>query len=181
MGTTHRITKDFHRLARTIESFSDGQAKVVLGNDDENDRVETIFRFEVDIMPNGGPYQGGTFRFEFCVENECQWPREPPIIRCLTDIYHPNIDHLDRDNCSNVCVSVLDRGMWSYQFDFETCVQALLFLFYEPNFDDALSPICCSDEDFQELVQISLKGGTIDGFQFSPNIGRINNVLQEIT
>lgn len=141
-----------------------------------------VLCFTISCIDNQSP-----FLFQISVENEAQWSQEPPIIRCLTDIYHPNIDHLDQDLVtSNVCVSVLDHGTWSGQCDFETCVQALLFLFYEPNFDDALSPICCSDENFQELVQISLKGGTIDGFGFRPNEGwvkkkNVNNVVKKIT
>lgn len=45
----------------------DGQARIVMegesGAHDSNEE-ENKFRFEVDITPSGGPYQGGTFRFE---------------------------------------------------------------------------------------------------------------------
>lgn len=109
--------------------------------------------------------------FQIVVENENRWPQDPPTVRCLTDIYHPNIDNFDEGEYSNVCVNALDLCNWDSQFDFETCIQSLLFLFYEPNFDDVLSLICCSDENFQELVQTSLKGGIVDGIPFKPNEG----------
>lgn len=174
MGTTHKVVKDFYRLVKNISSFSDGQAKILENEDSSTDPDVgqfAKFAFEVDITPNGGPYLGGTFRFKIVVENENRWPQDPPTVRCLTDIYHPNIDNFDEGEYSNVCVNALDLCTWDSQFDFETCIQALLFLFYEPNFDDVLSLICCSDENFQELVQTSLKGGIVDGIPFKPNEG----------
>lgn len=174
MGTTHKVVKDFYRLVKNISSFSDGQAKILENEDSSTDPdvgQDAKFAFEVDITPNGGPYLGGTFRFKIVVENENRWPQDPPTVRCLTDIYHPNIDNFDEGEYSNVCVNALDLCTWDSQFDFETCIQALLFLFYEPNFDDVLSLICCSDENFQELVQTSLKGGIVDGIPFKPNEG----------
>lgn len=174
MGTTHKVVKDFYRLLKNITSFSDGQAKILENEGSPTDPdvgEDAKFAFQVDITPNGGPYLGGTFRFKIVVENENRWPQDPPTVRCLTDIYHPNIDNFDEGEYSNVCVNALDLCTWDSQFDFETCIQSLLFLFYEPNFDDVLSLICCSDENFQELVQTSLKGGIVDGIRFKPNEG----------
>ena len=111
------------------------------------------------------------------VEDVSRWPQDPPVVRCLTNIYHPNIDQFDETDSSNICVNVLDLCTWTSHCDLETCIQAVLFLFYEPNFDDVLSLVCCSDENFQELVQESLRGGVVDGIPYQPNEGWMKRKL----
>ena len=40
--------------------------------------------------PTGSPYAGGSFKLEILVPD--RYPFEPPKIRFITPIYHPNID-----------------------------------------------------------------------------------------
>ena len=47
-----------------------------------------------------------------------------------------------------------------------------MFLLYEPNFDDALSPLCIREAEFEENVKISIYGGEIEDARcFEPNYG----------
>lgn len=99
------------------------------------------------------------------------------MIHCLTEIYHPNIDPtVYETDCNNVCVSLLDD--WQDNNDLEDCVQALLFLLYNPNTEDPLSPYFSpgiTEEEFEDNVRLSLEGGTVDDFIFETNIGYIEN------
>jgi len=47
-----------------------------------------------------GFYKGGRFTFSFAVGPS--YPHEPPKVKCLTQVYHPNID-LE----GNVCLNIL--------------------------------------------------------------------------
>lgn len=108
-------------------------------------------------------------------------PEVPPAIHCLTRIYHPNIDPtITETDVSNICVNLLDD--WSESNDLEDCVQALLFLFHNPNIEDPLSPYFDPSgtyEDFQENVLLSLEGKEVDEIAFETNYGYIENGIVE--
>ena len=58
--------------------------------------------------PRDTPYEGGTFLLEVIVPD--RYPFEPPKIRFLTPVYHPNIDSGGR-----ICLDTLKmppRGSW---------------------------------------------------------------------
>ncbi|CAG2203211.1 UBC12 [Mytilus edulis] len=109
---------------------------------------------------------------------ELFYPILQPDIKCITPIYHPNIDTLepdDNDLISNVCVSMLDD--WKPVNGLDDCIQALLYLFYQPNTKDSLrlADGDISENQFLENVQSSLKGGTVEGCYFHPNYGWVEN------
>ena len=91
-----------------------------------------------------------------------RFPDEVPEVSCSTEVLHPNID--PTGDTANVCLSLLDE--WESSFGLEDCVQGLLFLLYEPNQEDPLSPYFCGDmsENFYREVRISLTGRTHNGF-----------------
>ena len=110
------------------------------------------------------------FQFELYVDS---YPESTPKIICKTPIYHPNIDTIgDCFEDTNVCVSLLDD--WSEDNSIDDCVQALLFLFYNPNLQDPLCPIICpetTEDEFGQNVKISLEGGDVEGVPFERNYG----------
>ena len=153
------VAKDFHQLMKSIASFSNSQAEVC-------DYEENIEAFEVEILPNDGFYCGGKFNFRVTLKD---YPDRAPSVRCVTQIYHPNIDNETGD----ICLNLFDE--WTATSTLEDCVQGLLFLLYNPNLDDPLSPLfdpeCDNDfDDFAENVRLSLEGGEVEGCTFERNL-----------
>ena len=63
-------------------------------------------------------------------------PEMAPIVRCTTDIYHPNIDRYSVSGSTNVCLNLFDE--WQPDFGLQDVVQGLLFLLHNPEPGDAL-------------------------------------------
>lgn len=87
----------------------------------------------------------------------------------MTKIYHPNIDCMEEED--NVCLNILDSG-WSQDLHLEDLVHGLLFLLYNPNLSDPLSPLFDSEttyEEYAENVKKSLQGAEIEDFKFDFN------------
>ena len=105
------------------------------------------------------------------------------MVRCETDIFHPNIDTKNTEvqaTESNVCLDLFSFGEWKKNFGFENIVAGLVYLLYNPNLDSQL----CSyynfdlhvldyarddDESFKTKVQMYLRGEEVDGIKFSPD------------
>ncbi|XP_052790340.1 uncharacterized protein LOC128224513 [Mya arenaria] len=164
MGT--RLMKDFHRLMKRIERISIGQAKLGKVNWDEDTSV-----FIITIQPSSGYYKGGFFDFQVSVPDG--YPNESPVVYCLTNIYHPNIDTSDCNDptCTNVCLNFFDLAEVSCGF--EGIVHGLIFLLKNPNIEDPLSPYFESGVDdaetFEENVKAYMKGDDVDGIPFGKN------------
>uniref|UniRef100_UPI0037E92850 ubiquitin-conjugating enzyme E2 T n=1 Tax=Semicossyphus pulcher TaxID=241346 RepID=UPI0037E92850 len=80
------------------------------------------------------PYEGGLFSLEIKVPE--RYPFEPPKIRFLTPIYHPNIDTLGR-----ICHDALKlppKGAWKPSLNISTVLTCIQLLMAEPNPDDPL-------------------------------------------
>lgn len=62
--------------------------------------------FKIDLSgPEGTPYENGEYKLELFLPAD--YPMQPPKIRFLTKIYHPNIDKLGR-----ICLDVL-KDKWT--------------------------------------------------------------------
>ncbi|TKS77650.1 Ubiquitin-conjugating enzyme E2 T [Collichthys lucidus] len=80
------------------------------------------------------PYEGGLFSLEIKVPE--RYPFEPPKIRFLTPIYHPNIDTSGR-----ICHDALKlppKGAWRPSLNISTVLTSIQLLMAEPNPDDPL-------------------------------------------
>nr|XP_023689856.1 ubiquitin-conjugating enzyme E2 T [Paramormyrops kingsleyae] len=80
------------------------------------------------------PYEGGVFSLEIKVPE--RYPFEPPKIRFLTPIYHPNID-----NGGRICLDALKlppKGAWRPSLNISTVLTSIQLLMAEPNPDDPL-------------------------------------------
>jgi ubiquitin-conjugating enzyme E2 M len=65
---------------------------------------DDILNFLLHIEPDEGMYKGGKFSFSFVINQN--FPHDPPKVKCLQKIYHPNID-----TQGNVCLNIL-RDEW---------------------------------------------------------------------
>ena len=78
----------------------------------------------------GSPYEGGVFKLELFLPDP--YPMEPPKVRFLTKIYHPNVDKLGR-----ICLDVL-KDKWSPALGIRTVLISIQALLSSPEPDDPL-------------------------------------------
>ncbi|ORY83830.1 NEDD8-conjugating enzyme UBC12 [Protomyces lactucae-debilis] len=125
--------------------------------------AEDLLNFEVTIIPDEGMYKGGSFRFSFHVNSN--YPHEPPKVKCLQKIYHPNID-LE----GNVCLNIL-REDWKPVLNLNSIMVGLQFLFIEPNASDPLNKDAANElnrdkERFRRAVKQSMAGQRVGNEAF---------------
>ncbi|XP_056897921.1 ubiquitin-conjugating enzyme E2 T-like isoform X4 [Takifugu flavidus] len=95
------------------------------------------------------PYEGGIFTLEIKVPE--RYPFEPPNIRFLTPIYHPNID-----NSGRICHDALKlppKGAWRPSLNISTVLTSIQLLMAEPNPDDPLMADIGVMEDNKENIE----------------------------
>ncbi|KAL6768652.1 RCE1 [Auxenochlorella protothecoides x Auxenochlorella symbiontica] len=125
--------------------------------------------FDVVLTPDEGMYRGGAFLFTFTVPPT--YPHDPPKVKCLTKVYHPNID-LE----GNVCLNIL-REDWKPVLTISSLIYGLNFLFLAPNPDDPLNKEAAeamqnAPSTFARHVSVTItRGGTIGGEYFPPARG----------
>jgi len=86
--------------------------------------------------PNDSPYVDGLFQLTITVPDK--YPFEPPSVRFVTPIYHPNIDSDGR-----ICLDTLKMqpyGSWSPSINLNTLLLTIRVLMGNPNPDDGLVP-----------------------------------------
>ncbi|XP_064635252.1 ubiquitin-conjugating enzyme E2 T-like [Lineus longissimus] len=86
------------------------------------------------IGGEGTPYEGGIFKLEVNISD--RYPFEPPKVKFVTPIYHPNID-----NGGRICLDSLKmppKGAWKPSLNISTILTQIQQLMAEPNPDDPL-------------------------------------------
>mmetsp|Transcript_15051 Transcript_15051/g.44607 ORF Transcript_15051/g.44607 Transcript_15051/m.44607 type:complete len:151 (-) Transcript_15051:140-592(-) len=87
--------------------------------------------FHIEMVgPDGTPYHGGKYKLELFLPEG--YPMEPPKVRFLTKIYHPNIDKLGR-----ICLDVL-KDKWSPALQIRTVLLSIQALLSAPEPSDPL-------------------------------------------
>lgn len=85
--------------------------------------------------PPGSPYEGGCFTLHISIPDS--YPIEPPNVRFVTKIYHPNIDDQGR-----ICLDTLklkqDGSGWTPILNIASLLKTIRLLLSEPNADDGL-------------------------------------------
>jgi ubiquitin-conjugating enzyme E2 T len=86
--------------------------------------------------PEGSWYEEGTFELDVSVPD--RYPFEPPQVRFVTPIFHPNIDDGGR-----ICLDTLKtgpHGAWAPSVNVSTLLTSIRLLMAHPNADDGLMP-----------------------------------------
>eukprot|EP00903_Cladosiphon_okamuranus_P022322 g20528.t1 len=86
--------------------------------------------------PEDTPYERGTFLLDLQIPD--RYPFEPPKVRFVTPIYHPNIDSGGR-----ICLDTLKMrpaGSWAPSMNVPTLLTTIRLLMAHPNGDDGLMP-----------------------------------------
>ncbi|KAK4472672.1 hypothetical protein MN116_003903 [Schistosoma mekongi] len=150
------VWRQLSELICVIEIETNGQAKIISwdnNNDDVNQSDEIHFR--VNILPNEGLYAHAEYEFDITIRLDHNG--ETPVVRCLSHIYHPNIE--DYDIGGAVCLNLFQN--WNIEMGLKAIINGLLFLFYEPNEQDPINErfTIPYGSSFQQAVIESLQGG----------------------
>ncbi|XP_023942683.1 ubiquitin-conjugating enzyme E2-22 kDa [Bicyclus anynana] len=110
-----RIKREFKEVMNS-EEVAGGYIKLALVNDSWTELQGTI------VGPPDTPYEGGTFQLEIKVPET--YPFNPPKIRFVTKIWHPNVSSVT----GAICLDIL-KDQWAAALTLRTVllsIQALL-------------------------------------------------------
>ena len=96
---------------------------------DENDLTKWKGRVE---GPKGTPFEGGYFHFKINIPEN--YPFEPPEVKMITKVYHPNIN----SQTGNICVNILKKDNWTSTNSIQLVLLSLQGLLTKPNPDSPL-------------------------------------------
>lgn len=84
------------------------------------------------IGPSDSPYENGTFHLDVIFPKN--YPFDPPKVKFITKIYHPNIN-----SNGSICIDIL-KNNWSPALSIVKVLLSITSLLTEPNADDPLAP-----------------------------------------
>ena len=90
-----------------------------------------LFDFIVRFQPKDGFWKRGHFDFHFHITED--FPFMPPVVKCETRIWHPNIDE-----SGAVCLNILKKN-YTPVTPLASLVVGLQYLLISPNPDDPLN------------------------------------------
>jgi hypothetical protein len=89
------------RLAKDLAEIDSGAVAQLTAVDASGRNVQALL---LKVSPEQGLWKGASF--DFTVDVPDDYPHNPPKVKCVTKIYHPNIDRE-----GNVCLNIL-RAEW---------------------------------------------------------------------
>ena len=102
---------------------------ITAGPIDESDLTKWKGRVE---GPKGTPFEGGYFHFKINIPEN--YPFEPPEVKMVTKVYHPNIN----SQTGNICVNILKPDKWTSTNSIQLVLLSLQGLLTKPNPDSPL-------------------------------------------
>ena len=164
------LWEQYKDLAKSVDSITDGRGSASV---EENNCLENIF-VTFYMWKNAGFFRGATIEFALKV-NTSAYPSVPPIVTCLTEIYHPDIrfSNYYEDDDGSVYLSLVEN-CWNSHCTLKDIARALFDLVTDPDIDSTGSYnrrfYCVSSEEYEQNVRLSLRGESIDGVSFSRNL-----------
>lgn len=119
MGDKGRIKKELTELSRDTKSGVCVEVK----SEDMHELEGTI------SGPSGTAYEGGTYKISISIPRA--YPFEPPKMKFLTKIWHPNIS----SQTGAICLDIL-KDQWSPALTIKTALLSLQALLCSPEPDD---------------------------------------------
>ncbi len=86
--------------------------------------------------PPETPFEKGWFKLDFQIDQN--YPINPPKVKFLTKIFHPNI-HFES---GEICLDILKANYWSPAWTLESLSRAIVNLLVNPNADSPLNCDC---------------------------------------
>ena len=102
---------------------------IIAGPIDENDLTKWKGRVE---GAKGTPFEGGYFHFKINIPEN--YPFEPPEVKMITKVYHPNIN----STSGKICVNILKKEVWAPTNSIQSVLLSLQGLLTKPNPDSPL-------------------------------------------
>ncbi|CDY19796.1 BnaA09g04490D [Brassica napus] len=135
--------------ARLFKEYKEVQREKVADPDIQLVCDETnIFKWTALIKgPSETPYEGGVFQLAFAVPEN--YPLQPPQVRFLTKIFHPNVHF----KTGEICLDIL-KNAWSPAWTLQSVCRAIIALMAHPEAD---SPLNCDSGNL-------LRSGDVRGF-----------------
>lgn len=122
---TMRMSKEILDLTRNPPHGVTCWAK-----NDRNDLLEAIVQGSEDT-----PYANGSFRIDIVIPD--RYPMDPPQLKFLTKVYHPNIDNVTGLICLDV-LKMPPQGRWRPVNNLSLILTAVKQLLSDPNPHDPL-------------------------------------------
>ncbi|KAI9138335.1 ubiquitin-conjugating enzyme/RWD-like protein [Paraphysoderma sedebokerense] len=136
-----RLVKELHSLTidppPNVYAFAkEGQADLnAAKGQPQSVFINGAYAVEAQIQgPENSPYADGTFTLICTVPDV--YPHQPPLVKFVTPIYHPNIDSNGR-----ICLEILKTGResgWKPGYNLRSVFLSIVELLREPNPDDPL-------------------------------------------
>jgi ubiquitin-conjugating enzyme (huntingtin interacting protein 2) len=117
-----RIQREFREVVKSEEVKNSG-VQLSLVADDLTELAGTI------LGPPDTPYEGGTYKLEIKIPDT--YPFNPPRVRFITKIWHPNISSVT----GAICLDIL-KDQWAAAMTLRTVLLSLQALLAAPEPDD---------------------------------------------
>lgn len=112
------------RLINDFKRFEKEETSGIFASPNENN----ILCWEAVIFgPDETPWEGGSFKLS--LEFTEEYPTKPPLVKFITNMYHPNI-YAD----GKICLDILSN-QWSPIYDVHTVLASIQSLLTDPNPD----------------------------------------------